>query len=111
MFEQVIEDQINNQIEKKIIFNENHHGFRQNCSCLSQLLSHYDCTIQMAEKNSHTVGVKNLAHPHPFCAEKKALQTIRPMAIKYHIQNAKIHKPQKGAKCKQLTMKLIHFLS
>ena len=41
-----------------------------------------DKTIQMAEKNSHTVGVKNLAQPHPFCAEKKALQTIRPNTIK-----------------------------
>ena len=53
VFERVARDQITNHLEESNIFNENQHGFRQNRSCLSQLLSHYDSAIHMAEKHGN----------------------------------------------------------
>ena len=50
-FEGVVRDQITNHLEENNIFNEDQHGFRQNPSCLSQLLNHYDSAIHMAEKH------------------------------------------------------------
>ena len=35
------------------IFNENQHGFRQNRSCLSQLLSHFDSAIHQTKKHGN----------------------------------------------------------
>ena len=40
IFERVLREKLVNFLERNNIINSNQHGFRKNCSCLSQLLSH-----------------------------------------------------------------------
>ena len=58
-----------------------------------------DKTIQMAEKNSHTVGVKKPGTTASFLCREKS-------PTNYTANGHKIAHRKKGAKCKQLTIKL-----
>ena len=40
-------------MEEHSLFNPSQHGFRIGRSCLSQLISHYDCVVELIEKGGN----------------------------------------------------------
>lgn len=54
VFEKIVRKYTLAYLEENNLLNQNQHGFRQNRSCLSKLLAHYETVVQMLEKG---VGV------------------------------------------------------
>ena len=53
IFECVVTDELTSHLEEKIILTPNQHGFCNSCSCLSQLLSHYDSIINKVKESGN----------------------------------------------------------
>ena len=53
VFEKVVRKCIIEYMEKHKLFNLSQHGFRQGRSCLSQLIAHYDCILELLEKGGN----------------------------------------------------------
>ena len=52
IFERVVREKLVNYLEENKIIHENQHGFRKNCSCLTQLLSHTDKILEYCSKGA-----------------------------------------------------------
>ena len=52
-------------MESNNLFNPSQHGFRLGCSCLSQLLCHYEKNLQLLE-NGHDVDILYLDFAYAF---------------------------------------------
>ena len=50
IFEKVVRNKLVSHLEDTDLFNKNQHGFRKGCSCLSQLLAHYDKVLALLEQ-------------------------------------------------------------
>jgi len=53
VFEKVLVKNLTKHLENQNLMNDNQHGFRANRSCLSQLLSHYECVLNALESNEN----------------------------------------------------------
>ena len=53
VFEKVLRKRIVEYMERHDLFNPSQHGFRFGRSCLSQLIAHYDCILELLENGGN----------------------------------------------------------